>query len=107
MRTGFRLRGRRAVLLAVAVAAAVAAVPAIASTMGEAKSEHWGVITRNTIGSPVAMLRDGPYGSFGHTGPGAEPPFGKGSLGVEVMGSPNVSGGAVEKVDFEIGRAHV
>ena len=100
MKAGVRVRGRKAVLLAVVAAAAVAAVPAFAATMGDAKSEHWGVITRNTIGSPVAMLRDGPYGSFGHTGPGSEPPFGKGSLGLEVNGSPNVSGGAVEKTDF-------
>ena len=47
------------------------------------------MITRNTIGSPVAELRTGPYGSFGHTGPASEPPFGKGSLGIEVAsGNP-------------------
>ena len=63
---------------------------------GETHSEHWGVITRNTIGSPVASLRDGPYGSFGVTGDAAEPPFGKGSLGIEV----GVFGTTAEKVDF-------
>ncbi|MEU9091620.1 hypothetical protein ACIOEW_38025 [Streptomyces sp. NPDC087901] len=56
-------------------------------------SEHWGVITRNTIGSPVADLRDGPYGSFGVQGPSARPPYGRGSLGIEV-------GDSTEKVDF-------
>ncbi len=74
----------------------VAAVPAIAATRDSAKSEHWGVITRNTIGSPVADLRNGPYGSFGVTGPTAEPPFGKGSLGIEVANVP----GATEKATF-------
>ena len=73
--------------------------PAIANgakQFGETKSEHWGVITRNTIGSPVADLRAGPYGSFGVTGSMGDPPFGKGSLGIEVAAVP----GSVEKVDF-------
>ena len=48
------------------------------------RSEHWGVIARNTIGSPVADHRNGPYGSFGVTGPSGRPPFGKGSLGIAV-----------------------
>ena len=54
------------------------AAPAIANgakQFGETKSEHWGVITRNTIGSPVADLRAGPHGSFGVTGPTGDPPF--------------------------------
>lgn len=73
------------------------AAPAFANgPFGETHSEHWGVITRNTIGSPVASLRDGPYGSFGVTGDAAEPPFGKGSLGIEV----GVFGTTAEKVDF-------
>lgn len=45
---------------------------------------HWGVMARNTIGSPVADLRAGPFGSFGVTGPQAAPPFGEGSLGIAV-----------------------
>jgi hypothetical protein len=44
----------------------------------------------------VAALRDGPYGSFGVTGDAAEPPFGKGSLGIEVAAVT----GFVEKADF-------
>lgn len=55
-------------------------------------SQHWGVITRNAVGSPVAILRDGPYGSFGVVGSSGEPPLGKGSLGIHVA--------AGEKVDF-------
>lgn len=47
-------------------------------------TDHWGVITRNTIGSPVAALRDGPFGSFGVTGSASRPPYGNGSLGIEV-----------------------
>ena len=46
---------------------------------------HWGIIDRNTIGSPVADLRTGPYGSFGATGAAAGPPRGVGSLGIEVV----------------------
>lgn len=84
------------VILFGATLAIVAAVPAIAATMGSTKSEHWGVITRNTIGSPVADLRAGPYGSFGVTGDTAEPPLGKGSLGIEVADVP----GATEKATF-------
>jgi hypothetical protein len=96
-----RLRTRRWKIAAIAGAVMiVAAVPAIASTMGDAKSEHWGVITRNTIGSPVGQLRDGPYGSFGVTGDAAEPPFGTGSLGIEVADSATSLVPPSEKVDF-------
>ncbi|MFJ7948385.1 hypothetical protein ACIQ6K_32810 [Streptomyces sp. NPDC096354] len=51
------------------------------------------MITRNTIGSPVADLRDGPYGSYDKTGTYARPPYGQGSLGIEVADN-------TEKVDF-------
>ncbi|MFF7982040.1 hypothetical protein ACFZDK_23410 [Streptomyces sp. NPDC007901] len=47
----------------VPAAVAAAAVPASASTGpdgGRGSSDHWGVIARNTIGSPVAALRSGP-----------------------------------------------
>ncbi|WP_328885958.1 hypothetical protein [Streptomyces sp. NBC_00316] len=65
-----------------------------------ARSEHWGVIARNTIGSPVADLRDGPYGSFGVTGSDARPPYGQGSLGIEVAGPSTPTATDAEKVDF-------
>jgi hypothetical protein len=70
---------------------------AIASGWGDggSRSEHWGVITRNTIGSPVGDHRNGPYGSFGVTGPEAAPPYGTGSLGIAVSAGP-----PAEKVDF-------
>jgi hypothetical protein len=45
---------------------------------------HWGVIARNTIGSPVTELRTGPFVAA----PGGDvvaPPYGDGSLGIEVM----------------------
>lgn len=69
-------------------------VPALAGgdPFDNAKKEHWGVVARNTIGSPVAALRSGPF----VPGPSGEPPFGKGSLGIEVAAVP----GHVEKVDF-------
>lgn len=99
MKARVHVTGRR-LLAAGAVLAAIAAVPALAATMGEAKSEHWGVITRNTIGSPVADLRSGPYGSFGVTGPTAEPPFGKGSLGIAVADSSTSLAPPSEKAAF-------
>ncbi|MEU0039232.1 hypothetical protein [Streptomyces sp. NPDC006333] len=84
-------------LAAAALAALVAsALPGPASAVadtGRDHSEHWGVITRNTIGSPVAALRDGPFGSFGVQGSAARPPHGRGSLGIEVADQS-------EKVDF-------
>ncbi|MFG2480451.1 hypothetical protein [Streptomyces fagopyri] len=88
-------RGRT---LAVATLAAIVAsvLPGPASAVADAgrdHSEHWGVITRNTIGSPVAALRDGPFGSFGVQGSPARPSYGRGSLGIEV-------GDSSEKVDF-------
>jgi hypothetical protein len=42
---------------------------------------HWGIIDRNTIGSPVGALRSGP---FEGTGAAGSPPFGQGSLGLSV-----------------------
>lgn len=80
-----------------ATLAAVIAVPALAGPK-DGKSEHWGVIDRNTIGSPVGALRDGPYSITG-TGDVSEPPFGKGSLGIEVAnGTEKVAFG--NEVDF-------
>lgn len=58
------------------------------------------MITRNTIGSPVAALRNGPFGSFGVTGPSARPPYGTGSLGIEVADGSTSLTPPSEKVDF-------
>ncbi|MEE1767087.1 hypothetical protein PUR34_02520 [Streptomyces sp. JV185] len=63
-------------------------------------SDHWGAITRNTIGSPVAALRNGPSGSFGVTGPSARPPYGQGSLGIEVANGSTSLTPPIEKVAF-------
>jgi hypothetical protein len=96
-----------AIVAFVVIGATAIAAPAPSSKNGEARlsaahnsrSEHWGVIARNTIGSPVAALRTGPFGSFGVTD---APPFGKGSLGIEVADAATMltSGGPAEKVDF-------
>jgi hypothetical protein len=61
------------------------------------KGAHWGLITRNTIGSAVADLRSGPYGSFGT---GSQPPFGTGSLGLQVSDNAMSGGIPQEKVSF-------
>ncbi|MER7679109.1 hypothetical protein [Streptomyces sp. NPDC096934] len=84
-------------------AIAVSAVPGSASSVSggpQGGSDHWGVITRNTIGSPVAALRNGPFGSFGVTGPSARPPYGTGSLGIEVADNSTSLTPPSEKVDF-------
>ncbi|MFK0151445.1 hypothetical protein ACIQVK_05090 [Streptomyces sp. NPDC090493] len=94
---------RRAVLGVTAlVAVAATAVPgSAAATDGERGSpDHWGVITRNTIGSPVAALRTGPFGSFGVTGPAARPPYGRGSLGIEVADNSTLLKPPAEAVHF-------
>lgn len=74
-------------------------VPALAEG-NQSRSEHWGVITRNTIGSPVAALRYGPYGSFGVPAPYNRPPYGQGSLGIEVADQSTSLNPRSEKVDF-------
>ncbi|MFE2126953.1 hypothetical protein [Streptomyces amritsarensis] len=85
----------------VAIAASTVAGSASAVTNGNPRgSDHWGVITRNTIGSPVAALRNGPFGSFGVQGPSARPPYGRGSLGIEVADSSTSLNPPSEKVDF-------
>lgn len=77
------------------VAATCVATPALAGDpFKDAKKEHWGVIARNTIGSGVAQLRYGPYV------PGSEPPFGKGSLGLQVSNNALSGSTPQEKVDF-------
>ncbi|MER6158718.1 hypothetical protein ABT147_24720 [Streptomyces sp. NPDC001868] len=108
---------RGTVLLAtllVALSAAVLPATATASADGDGngngngeghqdhpgRSDHWGVIARNTIGSPVAELRNGPFGSFGVLGPEGRPPYGRGSLGIEVANDSTTLNPRSEKVDF-------
>jgi hypothetical protein len=62
--------------------------------------KEWGVITRNTIGSAVADLRSGPYGSFGITGAAGKPPRGTGSLGIQVSDNALSGGTPQEKAAF-------
>jgi hypothetical protein len=62
--------------------------------------KNWGIITRNTIGSGVADLRSGPYGSFGVTGSPSRPPYGFGSLGLQVSNNALSGGTPQEKVAF-------
>ncbi|MFJ4844712.1 MULTISPECIES: hypothetical protein [unclassified Streptomyces] len=62
---------------------------------GPGASDHWGLITRNTIGSAVAQLRNGPFvpvTTQGGSTSTSRPPYGTGSLGIQV--TPD------EKVDF-------
>ncbi|MHA5048974.1 hypothetical protein [Streptomyces sp. SD15] len=85
------------------VAIAASAVPGSASAVTDGiqgSSDHWGVITRNTIGSPVAALRNGPFGSYDVKGSSARPPYGRGSLGIEVADSSTSLTPPSEKVDF-------
>ncbi|WP_256917740.1 hypothetical protein [Streptomyces hilarionis] len=103
-RFGFTRSRRWPVLVAALLVALVSAFlpgPASAGTDdGRTPVDHWGVITRNTIGSPVAALRNGPYGSFDVTGTSARPPYGRGSLGIEVADRSTTLSPPSEKVDF-------
>jgi hypothetical protein len=48
-------------------------------------SQGWGVIGRNTLGGPNAVLREGPYGRTSRTFAATQPPpYGSGSLGLIV-----------------------
>jgi hypothetical protein len=86
-------------LVAIVASIVSVSVPALAAGK-QARSEYWGVITRNTIGSPVAQLRDGPFGSFGVPASSARPPYGRGSLGIEVADDSTSLTPSSEKVDF-------
>ena len=68
--------------------------------LNHAAGAHWGVIDRNTIGSGVAELRQGPYGSFGVTGAAGKPPGGVGSLGIQVSDNATTQSPSAEKVAF-------
>ncbi len=70
------------------------------SKLPTARARTGALITRNTIGSAVADLRSGPYGSFGVTGPASQPPFGTGSLGLQVSDNAMSGGTPQEKVSF-------
>jgi len=83
--------------LLVVVVSAVAVTAAVASFSG-AKSENWGVIYRNTIGSPVGELRDGPF--VIPTTASGQPPFGKGSLGLEVANDTTTLAAPQDKIAF-------
>lgn len=103
-RLGVKQKVTLGVTALVAIAASVVPGTAAAVTHGHhghgERSHHWGVITRNTIGSPVAALRSGPYGSFGVQGHSARPPYGHGSLGIEVADNSTSLNPPSEKVSF-------
>ncbi|MFB6978133.1 hypothetical protein [Streptomyces scopuliridis] len=103
MNARFGVKRKLALGVTALAAIAVSAVSGSASavTSGDpGSSDHWGVITRNTIGSPVAALRNGPFGSFGVKGPSARPPYGRGSLGIEVADKSTSLTPPSEQVEF-------
>jgi hypothetical protein len=70
----------------------------------EYSNPEWGVIDRNTIGSAVADLRGGPFGSFS-AGSSNQPPYGEGSVGIQVSnnamtGTPQEKAAFGNEVDF-------
>jgi hypothetical protein len=67
-------------------------------SQGGSLSANWGLMARNTLGSPVGDPRWGPTVST-PTGV-SSPPFGVGSLGIEVQGGPTWPGALREKVAF-------
>ncbi|MEU9976790.1 hypothetical protein [Streptomyces sp. NPDC051014] len=100
-RFGRKRTGVLGVTALMALAASILPGPASAATARKTVSgDHWGVITRNTIGSPVAALRSGPFGPIGVPGPQAGPPYGEGSLGLEVADRSTSLSPAAEKASF-------
>lgn len=87
------------VALAAITVAGLGVGVAIAGSKGETKKENWSQIDRNTIGSPVAALRDGPSSLF-PTGQLTAPPYGKGSLGIEVADEAVAGSDKREKATF-------
>src|SRR4051794_1317010 len=79
----------------IGIAATATAAP---KPFDHAKQENWGVSVRNTIGSPVAQPRDGMSSRLTPGGVLTEPPFGNGTLGIEVSNAASSPG--PEKVDF-------
>ncbi|WP_222106389.1 hypothetical protein [Catellatospora sichuanensis] len=107
MKTRIGARRWATALLALPLLAIIAAVaPGSASAEPDGdgghrdQRDHWGVIARNTIGSPVADLRNGPFTRFNATGTLVRPPYGQGSLGIEVADDATTLGTSSEKVDF-------
>jgi hypothetical protein len=106
------IAGRSAwkVVLPIVAASLVAPSAALADHFGGsgpfegARSKNWGVSVRNTIGSPVAELREGMSSRLTPGGNLTRPPFGTGSLGLEVSVYPGVAAppgeSKQEKVDF-------
>lgn len=57
-------------------------------------SDKWGIIGRNTYGSPNAVLRDGPHGRTAAAFPATQsPPHGDGSLGIIVDAGEKIAFG--------------
>lgn len=81
---------------------ALAGLVAVVQTPGAAAAkpaDRWGVIGRNTYGSPSAELRTGPYGRTGLEVPALQPPpYGRGSLGLTVDGGEKIAFG--NETDF-------
>src|ERR671924_2338932 len=87
--------------MAAIVDAGIAAhrVPAIRRAVDRADAGETAPL-QGEIGSAVADLLAGPYGSFGGTGNAAKPPFGIGSLGIQVSDSATTQSPPSEKVAF-------
>lgn len=86
---------RAALGLTLTAVGPLTAQPAGADSEDGAESSTWGVIGRNTIGGPNAVLRGGPWARNSPTSLAATvpPPYGIGSLGIIV-------GTAAEKIAF-------
>jgi hypothetical protein len=99
-----RFSGSRCQAVIFGALAVGVALPAAAAPFDGTKPENWGISVRNTIGSPVGELREGMSSRLTATGTLTKPPFGTGSLGLEVSVYPGAAVGPgeskQEKVDF-------
>ncbi|WP_157963955.1 hypothetical protein [Actinocorallia populi] len=94
-----RITRRLAWALPGVMAAGLVAVVQAPGAAGARPADRWGVIGRNSSGSPVAELRMGPYGRTFLEYPALQPPpYGQGSLGLTVDGGEKVAYG--NETDF-------
>ncbi|GAA0967915.1 hypothetical protein [Actinocorallia libanotica] len=94
-----RITRRLAWALPGVMAAGLVAAVQTPGAAGAQPADRWGVIGRNSSGSPVAELRMGPYGRSYLEYPALQPPpYGRGSLGLTVDAGEKVAYG--NETDF-------
>ncbi|MFD5815064.1 hypothetical protein ACFV06_27055 [Streptomyces sp. NPDC059618] len=103
MNARFGMRRKTALGVTALVAITASALPAVASVAPDAPrpgQDYWGVVSRNEIGSPDVGLRRGPFATVGLDNTISKPPYGDGSLGIQVADASTSLSPASEKAFF-------